>query len=635
MKKKVILLLFAACLWDFCNQATGGEKQGFTVKQDAGGKFWFVDPQGRDFLSIGINNITPSPWSPRPNTDYYDAVKTVFGGDYNSWKEDIFSILSKNGFNTLGSWSDPGLYDGRVYGTICLYVASYAAERCLEGFKPDFEQTVKENALQILSKYKNLDNTIGFFLDNEMPWYGKSGWDDIPNYTLLETAIGLAADHPAHKAAIEFLKSRYNSESNFNEAWGAGIGKWDEINVEILRRCQNDKTQKDRDDFSKLAAEKFFAAASRVVRELVPGKLILGVRFAGNLAPAGVIEACGKYCDVVSFNNYPVSANANERMLATYYIHSGKKPLMVTEYSWRARENNSGNPNTGGAGAVVQTQAQRAENYKTYVESMLSYPMVIGAHWFEFTDQSPQGRFDGENSNYGIVDIKHRPYTELLTAMARTNAILNKIHAESGIKEFNSLPEQKKVIFESANRLDKPAAIDLMKCESVQGPALFNAPDANIFLKEQPDFLAVEFDTGNNWGCGVLYFGPKDYSLDKGPPFSTDLTGFNAVEIDVNLPKNVSYEIIIDEAGVAETSSAQFNTEAGDDGEAFAFKAAQGTGKRQTLRFNFDQLVIRRTWGNQRGAGKVDLNAIRGIGLYLQGGQGKGQIDLYSFRLVK
>ena len=41
-------------------------------------------------------------------------------------------------------------------------------------------------------------------------------------------------------------------------------------------------------------------------------------------------------------------------MLANYYILSGKKPLMVTEYSWRAAENSSGNPNTGGAGADSQ-----------------------------------------------------------------------------------------------------------------------------------------------------------------------------------------------------------------------------------------------------------------------------------------
>jgi len=641
------MVLVVALIAGFCIPAISSEKSftadkqkvdekcGFTVKQDVNGKFWFVDPQGRNFLSIGINNITPSAWNPRPNTDYYDAAKTVFGGDYTKWKDDVSRILNKNGFNTLGAWSDPGLYDNQVYGTICLYVTGYSNERCFDGFKPDFEQNVLENARQMLSKYKNTENVIGFFLDNEMPWYGRNGWEDVPNYTMLEAAIELPVSHPAHQAAKQFLKSRYPAESSFNEAWGGNLNSWDDVNIGTLRRCLNEKTQKDRAEFTYLAAEKFFAPACRVVRQLAPGKLILGVRFAGHGAPAGAIEACGKYCDVVSFNNYQILPKADERMLASYYILSGRKPLMVTEYSWRARENTSGNPNSGGAGAVVETQAQRAESYKTYVGSMLSYPMVIGAHWFEFADQSPQGRFDGENSNYGVVDIKHRPYTELLVAMAQTNVMLSKIHAESGINAFKSLPEQTKVIFEPAQHPERPPTLNLLKCEFVRGPELFCAPDANVSLKQQPNALTIEYNTGGDWGCGVLFFGPKMYSLSRGPSFATDLSGYSALEIDACVPKGVSFEAVADEAGVAESTSFNYNTEAGDDGESFAFKTTSGTGKRETIRFNFNELTIRKTWGNQRGARRFDLNAMKGFGLYVHGGQSRGQIDLYSFCLVR
>lgn len=646
MKNIFIIGLAAALIAGFCIPAMSsekssttdnqkaGEEHGFTVKQDSNGKFWFVDPQGHNFLSVGIDNILPSAWNPRPNTDYYDAVKTGFGGDYTKWKEDVLRILSKNGFNTLGAWSDPGLYDNQVYGTICLYVTGYANERCLDGFKPDFEQNVMQNARQMLSKYKNIENVIGFFLDNEMPWYGKSSG----GYTLLETAIELPVSNPAHQAAKQFLKSRYPSESSFNEAWGGNLSNWDDVNVELLRQCQNDKTQKDRAEFTRLAAEKFFAPACRVVRQLAPDKLILGVRFFGRGAPAEVLETCGKYCDVVSFNNYPASPKVNERMLANYYILSGRKPLMVTEFSWRAAENSSGNPNTGGAGGVVKTQAERAANYKTYVEGMLSYPMVIGAHWFEFADQSPQGRFDGENSNYGVVDIKHRPYTELLAAMAQTNVILSKIHAESGIKAFNSMPEQNKVAFKPARHSERPPALNLLKCEFVRGPELFSAPDANVSLKQQPDanVLTIEYNTGGDWGCGILFFGPKTYSLGKGPGFATDLSGYYALELDVRVPKGVSFEIVADEAGVAGPDSDSYNTEGGNDGESFAFKTTWGTGNRETIKLNFDEkMIVRNTWGNQKGARKIDLNAMKGFGLYMRGGQGNGQIELYSFRLVK
>ena len=127
-------------------------------------------------------------------------------------------------------------------------------------------------------------------------------------------------------------------------------------------------------------------------------------------------------------------------MLAQYWIWGGRKPLLVTEYSWRARENTSGNPNSGGAGAVVETQAQRGENYQKYIEDLLSYPMVVGAHWFEFADQSPEGRFDGENSNYGVVDIRHRPYIELLDSMKQTNSDSNRFMPRSDRQAPESLP---------------------------------------------------------------------------------------------------------------------------------------------------------------------------------------------------
>ena len=43
----------------------------FQIKQDTDGKYWFMDPKGDQFLSIGINNIIPEPFRPKPNTKYF------------------------------------------------------------------------------------------------------------------------------------------------------------------------------------------------------------------------------------------------------------------------------------------------------------------------------------------------------------------------------------------------------------------------------------------------------------------------------------------------------------------------------------------------------------------------------------
>lgn len=58
---------------------------------------------------------------------------------------------------------------------------------------------------------------------------------------------------------------------------------------------------------------------------------------------------------------------------------------------------------------------------------------VIGLCWFQYADQPAQGRGDGENSNYGLVDIKDVTYTALTNALttANANAISNH-HGSSG-----------------------------------------------------------------------------------------------------------------------------------------------------------------------------------------------------------
>ena len=50
-------------------------------------------------------------------------------------------------------------------------------------------------------------------------------------------------------------------------------------------------------------------------------------------------------------------------------------------------------------------------------------------HWFEHADQPAEGRFDGENSNYGTVSIDDRVYGELTSAMADVNAAAEHLHA--------------------------------------------------------------------------------------------------------------------------------------------------------------------------------------------------------------
>jgi agarase len=77
----------------------------------------------------------------------------------------------------------------------------------------------------------------------------------------------------------------------------------------------------------------------------------------------------------------------------------------------------------------VPTQAARAAAYRDYAATALDHPHIVGAHWFEHADQPAQGRFDGENSNFGTVSIEDRIYAELTDAMTAVNTMAESLHA--------------------------------------------------------------------------------------------------------------------------------------------------------------------------------------------------------------
>jgi regulation of enolase protein 1 (concanavalin A-like superfamily) len=86
-------------------------------------------------------------------------------------------------------------------------------------------------------------------------------------------------------------------------------------------------------------------------------------------------------------------------------------------------------PNSKGAGPRVANQRERADAFEDYVRRLLQEPGVVGYHWFQHNDQPKEGRFDGEDSNYGVVDGKDEVYVELTQRMAEVNRRAEEWHS--------------------------------------------------------------------------------------------------------------------------------------------------------------------------------------------------------------
>jgi hypothetical protein len=103
--------------------------------------------------------------------------------------------------------------------------------------------------------------------------------------------------------------------------------------------------------------------------------------------------------------------------LDTLHALSGR-PVVVSEFYMSAQQNRSGDKNDVSTFPTATTQKERAAGFCNTINALAKIPYVVGADWFQYYDEPTHGRNDGEDYNFGLVDIHDQPY-EPLTAAAR------------------------------------------------------------------------------------------------------------------------------------------------------------------------------------------------------------------------
>jgi hypothetical protein len=104
--------------------------------------------------------------------------------------------------------------------------------------------------------------------------------------------------------------------------------------------------------------------------------------------------------------------------LDTLHSLSGK-PVIASEFYMAAVENRSGNKNLVGGFPAVPTQKERGEALANTLRELARLPYIVGADWFQYYDEPPHGRkLDGEDYNFGLVDIHDEPYREVVEKFA-------------------------------------------------------------------------------------------------------------------------------------------------------------------------------------------------------------------------
>jgi hypothetical protein len=421
------------------------------------GTWWLTNPEGQRFISRGVDTVQFAQDHIRgTNVSPYGQANQAKYGSVEAWRQAAAKRLLGWGFNTLGAWSDEGLAQIEVEGKRLAYAptldlgAGFVRRKAqgqdawLHGifpdvFDPEFEKTVQRVVARRCEPRKEDRRLLGWFTDNELRW----GPDWRGRDELLTLFLALPPEAAGRTAAIALLRQRYGDIRDFNEVWKTKLASWDELAsagpikppfvraaVYAQNRAEERKANEadpkrakfvaDCDAFLAILADWYFHITSEAIKTADPNHLVFGCRFA-YVPPQPVVVAAAKYLDAISFNCYDTDPR---RAIGAYSVFG--KPLLIGEFSFRGAD--SGLPNTKGAGPTVKTQADRAAAFAQYVTWALSNPNIIGYHWFEHADEPKEGRFDGENSNYGVVDVRDAPYEVLTQTMTRINAQAERLH---------------------------------------------------------------------------------------------------------------------------------------------------------------------------------------------------------------
>ena len=398
------------------------------------GVSWLVTPGGQPFLSLGVNVLDGGENQREAMGNAYSGYDwRAFAPSITDWAAATRYRLFAWGFNSAGAWSfSPQIL--KLPTVINLELGRYARFHWFDPFAPETETRMMELARKLVAPYRNSPYRIGYFSDNEAGWWAGA---------LFVFYSMKPAQLATKQRWVETLRQHYADD------WGRftadfvtppGVGSWAGLlkTTRMTRMRPGGAGIKVVREWCGIVAHHYYALAARAIRAADSDALYFGDRLPIYYDPAAV-RAMAPYVDAIA-TNYNV--DASDGWIADYFFDglrklSRGKPVLVSEWFFAARDNRTGNRNNGHL-MTVNTQAERAAGAAAATENFAAIPEVIGAHWFQYYDHPKGGRADGEDYDFGLIDVNNQPYRRLTSALALANRRAYEIHAEAAVASARS-----------------------------------------------------------------------------------------------------------------------------------------------------------------------------------------------------
>jgi hypothetical protein len=394
-------------------------KRRCTLQKEASG-WWFASPDGKRFFSLGVcmfnQGLTKEEYNPaKPSyaaLRHYDVPE--------AWADASLRRLKSWGFTTVGGWSDYSTLarsrEHDLWITPVLHLGSTSGAPWFDMWDEKIIRRIKQVAQQNMASSRGDPRVLGYFSDNELGWWNAIMW---------KMTLEQPASSGQRQRLVKLVRDVYADDwSRLEQDFEPdGAANWQQLaNDGMLWLRPGSKGIHTMRRFLSLVAGRYYQLMRDTIREIDPDALYLGDRYQ-SFYYSEVPTAGRPYVDVISTN---LNASWNDGTFIRSYLETlhalTGKPLLVSEFYLAAVENRSGNRNHVGGFPEVATQKERAEALSNTLRALATIPYVVGADWFQYYDEPPHGRkLDGEDYNFGLVDIHDEPYHEVVAAFSAAN----------------------------------------------------------------------------------------------------------------------------------------------------------------------------------------------------------------------
>ena len=428
------------------------EATGWFRTQQEDGRWWLVDPAGYAFFSHGVCYGTrmgefgwysgmegfyegmPTPDDPkfagafthpgliaeyvkrhgvtsRSNEWMINPARVnmmrVFGDDWwEAWRQIATHRFHQWGLNTTGigivNFTDERAEDflrlSKLPYAVTLKRFPVTSHFIFRDFPDVFSEEYAKNsetfACNELAPLAKDPYLIGYFLHNEPEWMFQADCCVAHELMVKEEPL------ESRRHMQGWLKQRYAAVEALNAAWGLSLTDWDDLLRPVSRTAwqPTERAWTEMKAYEQELIMAFGKVPLEACRRVDPNHLCLGLRHGGF---SDKVIAGSAIFDVFSFNCYKTSC---KEMLER--TRCANKPVLIGEWHFGGQE--IGLMRTALLSCV--TQQERGKAYRRYIEEAAACPWCVGAHYFEYNDQSLLGRFDGEHMAHGLIDVTNRPY---------------------------------------------------------------------------------------------------------------------------------------------------------------------------------------------------------------------------------